>query len=241
MGVAAGDFDGDGDPDLTVTNFDAELNSFYRNLGALQFEDVSSSSGFGPPDYNLLGFGIVASDLDLDGDLDFYIANGHVFEKPRWDSVTYAQPDLILTNDGRGRFESRSCALPPGAPQVGRGLASADYDNDGRPDLAMQNSGGPLEILHNEVQGRPWIGIQLDPEAVGTRVTLVSRGRRQVRWVTSGDSYQSASDRRLVFGLPDGDAPAEIEVVWPSGKVQRIAQPPMGSYLVLSQLLERKP
>ena len=240
MGVAAGDFDGDGDPDLTVTNFDAELNSFYRNLGGLQFEDVSSSSGFGPPDYNLLGFGIVASDLDLDGDLDFYIANGHVFEKPRWDSVAYAQPDLILTGEGRGRFKNESCALPPGDPQVGRGLAGADYDNDGRPDLAMQNSGGPLELLRNEVQGRSWLGVELqgrggNPEAVGARVTLVGRGRRQVRWVLSGDSYQSSSDRRLVFGLPDGDTPSEIEVVWPSGKVQRIAQPAVGRYLLLTE------
>jgi hypothetical protein len=246
MGLAAGDFDGDGDPEITVTNFDAEVNSFYKNLGDLQFEDASASSGFGPPSYNLLGFGIVAADLDLDGDLDAYVANGHVFEHPKWDSVLYAQPDLILAGDGRGRFENRSCALPPGPPQVGRGLAAGDYDSDGRPDLAMQNSGGPLELLRNETEGAAWVGVVLEGKtpntaAVGAKVTLVSSAggigdnRRQVRWSMAGDSYQSTSDRRLLFGLPAGEAPKELEVVWPSGRTQRIAAPPAGRYLTLTE------
>jgi hypothetical protein len=239
MGLAAGDFDGDGDPEITVTNFDAEVNSFYRNLGDLQFEDASASSGLGPPSYNLLGFGIIAADLDLDGDLDAYVANGHVFEHPKWDSVLYAQPDLILAGDGHGRFENRSCALPPGEPQVGRGLAAGDYDSDGRPDLAMQNSGGPLELLRNETNGI-WVGVVLEGRApntaaVGAKVTLVSPGRRQVRWSMAGDSYQSTSDRRLLFGLPAGETPKELEVVWPSGRTQRLAAPPTGRYLTLTE------
>ncbi len=243
MGLALGDFDGDGDPDVTVTNFDAELNSLYRNIsegGELQFEDASSASGFGPPSYNLLGFGIVPADLDLDGDLDVYVANGHVFEHPKWDSVLYAQPDLILAGDGRGRFENRSCALPAGEPQVGRGLAAGDYDSDGRPDLAMQNSGGPLELLRNETEGGAWIGVVLEGRApntaaVGARVTLLSGSRRQVRWSLAGDSYQSTSDRRLLFGLPAGEPPQELEVVWPSGRTQRLSAPPAGRYLTLTE------
>ncbi len=245
MGLAAADFDGDGDPDLTVTNFDAELNSLYRNLsepGNVMFEDASNSSGFGPPSYNLLGFGLVAADLDLDGDLDAYIANGHVFEHPKWDSVLYAQPDQILAGDGRGRFENKSCALPEGPPQVGRGLAAGDYDSDGRPDLAIQNSGGPLELLRNETEsGGTWLGVVLEGRApntaaVGAKVTLSSgAGRRQVRWATAGDSYQSTSDRRLLFGLPAGEAPKELEVAWPSGRTQRLVSPPTGAYLTLSE------
>jgi hypothetical protein len=166
------------------------------------------------------------------------VANGHVFEHPKWDSVLYAQPDLILAGDGRGRFENRSCALPPGDPQVGRGLAVGDYDSDGRPDLAMQNSGGPLELLRNETDGS-WVGVVLEGRApntaaVGAKVTLVTN-RRQVRWSMAGDSYQSTSDRRLLFGLPAGESPKELEVVWPSGRTQRLAAPPAGKYLTLTE------
>lgn len=243
MGLAVGDFDGDGDPEILVTNFDAEVNSYYRNVsegGALQFEDASAASGFGPPSYNVVGFGIVASDLDLDGDLDAYVTNGHVFEHPKWDTVVYAQPDLILAGDGRGHFENRSCALPPAPPQVGRGLAVGDFYNDGRPDLAIQNNNGPLELLANETAPAPWIGVVLEGRApntagVGARVTLVSASRKQVRWAMAGDSYQSTSDRRLLFALPAGESPKELEVVWPSGRTQRLQAPPVGRYLTLTE------
>ncbi|HEX9668669.1 MAG TPA: VCBS repeat-containing protein, partial [Thermoanaerobaculia bacterium] len=111
MGLAAADFDGDGDPDLAVTNFDFETNTLYRNLGGLQFEDDSAETGFGPPSLNLLGFGLAALDLDLDGDLDYYVANGHVFERPPRQGVTYEQPGLVLLGDGRGRFTAATCPV----------------------------------------------------------------------------------------------------------------------------------
>jgi enediyne biosynthesis protein E4 len=240
MGIAVGDFDGDFIPDLTVTNFDAETNTLYRNLGDLQFEDVSAASGFGPPSYNLLGFGIVALDLDRDRDLDFFIANGHVFESPKWDSVTYAQPPLLLTGDGKGRFVEKRCALPPGDPQVSRSLAAGDHDNDGDPDLAVGNNGNPLQLIRNEVTAGSWLGVDLLGRApntggVGARVTLATRGGRQVRWVLAGDSYQSTSDPRALFGFPAGDSPVELEIVWPSGKTQRFKAPGEKRYLVVAE------
>jgi enediyne biosynthesis protein E4 len=244
MGILVADVDGDLAPDLGVTNFDAETNTLYRNLstpGEPQFEDVSAPSGFGPPSYNLLGFGLAAPDLDLDGDVDVYVANGHVYETPRWDTVTYAQPDLLLAGDGRGRFADCRRAVPPVEPRVSRGLAAADYDNDGDPDLAIQNLGTAPYLLRNEIdRGDRWLGVALrgrapNPGAVGARVILTTARGRQLRQVTAGDSYQSTSDPRLLFGLAEGDEPKELEIDWPSGKTQRIATPGLGRYLVVAE------
>lgn len=108
MGVALGDVDGDLDPDLAVTNFDIETNTLYLNAGGLDFEDVAARSGFGVPSFNRLAFGIAAADLDVDGDLDFYLANGHIFERPNRENVDFAQPDQILLGDGGGRLRLRT-------------------------------------------------------------------------------------------------------------------------------------
>jgi enediyne biosynthesis protein E4 len=239
MGLAVADVDGDGLPDLAVTNFDVETNTLYRNLGGMLFADVAAASGFGPPSFNLLGFGIVSADFDGDGDADFYVANGHIFDPPRRDTVTYAQPDLLLLGDGAGRFHAEACGVAAAGPQVGRGAAVADYDEDGDPDVAVSSNGGPLVLLRNDTAPRPWLGVRLrggglNGEAIGARVTLRTRAAApQTRWVVAGDSYQSSSDRRPLFGWRDGDHPEELEVVWPSGRVQRWRGLPAGRYAVL--------
>jgi enediyne biosynthesis protein E4 len=240
MGIAVGDVDGDGRPELAVTNFDVETNTLYRNLGELGFEDVSAASGFGLPSFNLLGFGIVFADLDGDGHLDVYAANGHIFETPRRENVAYAQRDLLLLGDGRGGFREVRCPELERSPQVGRGLAAADYDHDGDPDLAVQNSDGPALLLRNEGAGRSWLGVHLrgrggNTEGVGARAALATCAGVQTRWVLAGDSYQSSSDKRLLFALPPGAEPLALEVVWPSGRRQRLPAPPLGRYLRLDE------
>ena len=245
MGIAVGDVDADGDADLLLTHFDVETNTLYRNLGDLQFEDVSAASGFGLPSFNLLGFGIGLADFDLDGDLDAYVANGHILEQPRREGVSHAMPDLLLAGDGHGHFVA--CPPPAGDLQVGRGLAVADYDNDGDADLAIQNSGGPLQLLRNEATGERWLGVRLqgrgpNTAAVGARVTLRLRAGtdgeatvRQVRWVLAGDSYQSSGDPRLLFGWPDGQQPVALEIAWPGGKVETFPVPATRRYLTLAE------
>ena len=239
MGVALGDVDGDLTPDLAVTNFDVETNTLYRNLGALSFADVSGPTGFGVPSFNRLAFGIVAADLDHDADLDVYVANGHIFERPARENVAYRQPDQLLAGDGRGGFEAVPCDVLDDLPTVARGLAAGDLDNDGDLDLAVQENAGPARLLRNRTDDERWVAVHLrssgpNSDAVGARVELESAGERQVRWVTAGDSYQSTSDRRLHFGL-GGAAPEELDVVWPSGRVVRLARPPAGRYLVLPE------
>ena len=242
MGLAAADFDSDGDPDLAVTNFDVETNTLYENLGEMQFTDRSAASGFGPPSFNLLGFGLVAADLDGDGDLDVYAANGHIFERPNRPEIGYAQRDLVLLGDGRGRFRELRCPGLEADPQVGRGLAAADFDRDGDPDLAVSNNDGPLQLLASDLPGLAGggIGVRLagagaNREAVGAVVTLVTSAGRRSRWVVAGDSYQSSSDRAVLFALPEEERVEALEIRWPSGRVRRIEAPPAGAYLTIHE------
>ncbi len=253
MGVVAADFDGDGDPDLAVTNFDVETNSYYENLGDLQFADRSAPSGFGVPSFNFLGFGMVTADLDGDGNLDVYTANGHIYERPRRAETTFAQRDLILLGDGHGRFIELRCPVLEEAPHVGRGLAQADFDRDGDPDLALLNNDGPLQLFASDLPGFAGgaVAVRLhaggaDREAIGARVTLrteaTARGGagagevRRTRWITAGDSYQSSSDKEVLYAVPPGERVRAVEVAWPKGcggGTERIEDPPAGRELQL--------
>ncbi|MEM6701910.1 MAG: VCBS repeat-containing protein [Acidobacteriota bacterium] len=239
MGVAVLDSDGDGDADLAVTNFDVETNTLYRNDGALFFSDVAASSGFGLPSFNLLGFGMVARDFDLDGAVDVYVANGHIFEKPARDNVSYAQSDLLLRGDGRGRFRAEDCA--PAEPRVSRGLAAADVDHDGDFDLLVANNADRPDLLRNLTDPSPerWIGVELigrapNTQALGAVVRLRSEDGLQTAWVTGGGSYLSSHDRRVSFAAP-AEGGVQLEVLWPGGQRQVWREPPRGGYLRIVQ------
>lgn len=238
MGLAVVDGEGDGDPDLFVTNFDVETNTYYENLGGLFFEDVAAASGLGPVSLNTLGFGTLAADFDRDGRADLYVANGHIFPRPRRDNVAYAQPDRLFRGDGAGGFESVSCEALDEAQTVARGAAQADYDNDGDPDIAVQSNDGPLRLLRNDVAVGSWLGVvprgaAPNSEAVGAVVRLRSDGKLQTRWLIAGDSYQSSSSRRPLMSR--GQPAAELEVAWPSGRRRRYSAPPADRYLVLPE------
>ncbi len=238
MGIAVADFDGDADPDLVVTNFDVEINAQYRNDGALAFEEVAAASGFGLPSFNKLGFGVVTQDFDRDGALDVFVANGHIFEHPRRENVSFAQPAQLLAGDGRGGFAEVDCPTLAALPLVARGAAAGDFDNDGDPDVAVHVNGGPLRLWRNEVAANAWLGVALrganaNTEAVGAVLDLASGGRRQRRWVTAGDSYQSTSDRRMLFGAPAAEPLASLTVTWPDGARRRLLTPPRDRYLVV--------
>ena len=234
MGVVAADLDGDGDADLAVTNFDVETNTLYRRAAGneLFFEDVSAESGFGLPSFNRLGFGLVAADLDLDGALDLYVANGHIFERPRRDNVSYRQPDQIMLGDGVGGFREAACALTSVRAAVGRGAAAADFDRDGDLDLAVTNSDDAPFLLVNAPERRGSLGVELvgrepNTQAIGARVALIAGGASQVRWVQAGDSYLSSSDRRLLFAWRrEWREPGVLEVTWPGGARRRLAVGP---------------
>ncbi|HEY2798875.1 MAG TPA: CRTAC1 family protein [Thermoanaerobaculia bacterium] len=247
MGTDAGDLDGDGLPDLVVANYENETNEYYRNLGSGVFEDASISSGFGRPGVNLVGFGLNLLDADDDGDLDAFVANGHTFERPARQGITRAQRALLLWNDGTGRFREVPCGPAFAKAYVGRGSAVADFDNDGDPDIAVSNSGGPLQLLRNDGAHGHWAGVQLvgrrsNRQGIGARlVAETPSGRKLTRLALAGNSYLSSSDPRIVFGLGGEEAIRRLTIFWPSGIVQTVDSLAAGKYHRIEETETAKP
>ncbi len=245
MGVDAGDLDGDGLPDLATSNFEGETNEFYRNLGSGLFEDLTLSSGFARPLPQEVGFGLNFLDLEADGDLDVFIANGHVDDKPRRQGVSYAQRDLLLWNLGGGRFVERPCGSAFEGAYVGRGSAVADYDNDGDPDIAVSNSGGPLLLLRNDGSRGSWLAVQLvgrtsNRQGIGARlVAETPAGRTLTRVVHAGSSYLSTSEPRVLFGLGSEERVERLTIFWSPGTVQRLENLPAGQNVRIEQASRR--
>jgi tetratricopeptide (TPR) repeat protein len=229
MGVACGDLDRDGRPDLAVTNFFGESITFFRNLGGGAFADLSPSVGVKAPSRFLLGFGAVFLDANNDGWLDLATANGHVNDhRP---VLPYAMPPRLFAGNSHCRLVDVSADSGPPwqVSRVGRGLACGDLDNDGDVDLVLVAQNTPLALLRNTTgESSHFLTIQLagtqsNRDAVGARVTVFEGGRPQTSWRIGGGSYLSASDPRLHFGLGASARVEQVEIHWPSGRVDRHA------------------
>ncbi len=245
MGLAAADFDLDGAIDLFVTNLDFETNTFYRNLGGGLFEDQTVAAGLAGPSLTRVGFGANAADFDNDGDVDLFVANGHILDNIASinASLAYAQADQLSINDGSGRFEVLVPAAGPlTEPTVARGSAVVDVDNDGDRDLLVTSSNGPVRLLRNDTsQGRSLTVRLLAPtggDAIGAGVELSYGGRTQTAEVRSGSSYLMSEDPRLHFGLGAmvGSSLAML-VRWPSGESTgfTIPEPATSSTICIEQ------
>lgn len=226
MGIACADFDGDGRPDIFLTHFYSAKNTLYRNLGGLLFDDVSRRSRIAATSYQTLGFGTAAFDFDRDGDFDLFVANGHVLG-PSHDPSQ--MPPQLLENDGRGRFREVSSAAGAyfAGKYLGRGVAEADYDDDGDVDLAVTHVDRPLALLRNETRAgeAAFIGFDLRTPGrirpIGGRVIVRAGSRTITLPVTAGGSYLSSRDPRLFVGLGAHRGPVSVEIHWPSGRVDR--------------------
>jgi hypothetical protein len=210
-----------------VTNFYGEGTTLYQNLGEGLFADRSAASGIGLATRYLLGFGIAMADVTNDGLLDVLITNGHVNDNRRY--YLYAMPSRLYENrpDGRLIDVSAGAGPPWDVLRVGRGLAAGDVDNDGRIDALILAQNDPVAYFHNKSKGvGHYVTLRLEGsksnrDAVGARVTVLTRDRRQVAQRQGGGSYQSANDPRLHFGLGKSDRVASLEIHWPSGRVER--------------------
>jgi predicted Zn-dependent protease len=227
MGVACGDVDGDGLPDLAVTNFYNEYTALYQNLGNGVFSDHTAEFGLALPSRYRLGFGMAFLDFNNDGRLDLVTANGHV-DDHRTDVPQRMLAQLFAGTGGKGKMvDVTDRAGPPfQIPLLGRGLAAGDLDNDGRVDFVILSQNQPLTYFHNRTEGGHWLTLRLEGrssnrDAVGARVVVVAGGRRFFDWRMGGGSYQSASDPRLHFGLGEIKHLDSVEVTWPKGKTQR--------------------
>ena len=231
MGTAFGDYDGDGRLDLVVTNHETEMHSLFRNLGDGLFGEATVESGLGTATLPYVGFGVVFFDYDNDGALDLSIVNGHVIDNVAQfrGGAKHAQQRLLLRNTaGRFRDVSRQSGPAFAADRVGRGLAAGDVDNDGDLDLLVTNNGGPAELLRNDGGHRgnalllKLIGTASNRDAIGARVTATAGSRTQVREVVSGSSYLAQNDLRAHFGLGTLTSVEEVEIRWPSGRVEML-------------------
>ncbi len=228
MGTDFGDIDGDGRPDLVVTNFDLEKNTVYRNLGGGFFLDATAAVGLSGASLTELGFGTDFFDFDNDGWLDLVVANGHIIDNIEavQPSLRYAQPMQLFRNQGGGRFEDWSNSVGESFPRrrVGRGLATLDFDRDGDLDVAVSTGGGPAELLRNDGGTRNgWISLSLVGTAsnrggLGARVEVQAGGRKLIEEVRTSASYLSQNELALHFGLGALAGAEQVIVRWPSGR-----------------------
>ena len=229
MGVDVADFDNSGTPGVAITNFDNEMIGLYRMSGK-SFEDIAPQSGVGIASRNSLGFGCAFLDVNLDGWLDFIVANGHIDETVRniRGNVGYAQPPQLFLNGGKGTF--RDVAAEVGTdfdqPKVGRGLAYADFDRDGDIDLLLTTNNGPAHLYRNDQQTGNrsirfrLIGTKSNRDGIGASVRVFAGGITQSRLVKGGSSYLSQSELPVTFGLEKRQAIDRLVIDWPSGRTE---------------------
>ena len=220
MGVASADFNRDLRPDLFVTNSHRQLHGVFGSRGS-GFTDARRT--FAPAfDTRFAGWGVAWSDLDLDGDLDVALANGAI---PVRNPARDAEPVQVLESRDAKIVDASEGVLGTAGLRVnGRGLAAADYDNDGDVDVAINSIAGPLALLRNAGSRGHWLEVAFERFSPGARVTLeLPGGQRLVREVQAGSSYLSSEDPRLHFGLGRAARVKALVVRLPGGRMVRRA------------------
>lgn len=245
MGVAAGDYLGNGRMGIFVTHFSEDYNTLYRNEGGGDFTDITAATGMLRPALPYVGWGAVFFDADNDGRLDLFVADGHVF--PQVDSLDsaatagYAQRNLLFRNTGDGRFAEVGESSGMRTREVSRGAAVADLDNDGRLDIVVNNLDGSPTLLWNETpKANHWLTLQLQGSssnrpAAGARVRLLTGSEWQTREVQSGGSYLSNNDFRVHFGLGEAAKADRVEIRWPNRQVSVLTDVAADRLVVVTQ------
>jgi len=247
MGIAWGDYDGDLNMDLFVATFRNETKNLYRNEGGRFFTDMASQTQLEAAMRPFVAFGSRFLDVDSDGNLDLIVANGHVQDNIHEIDVsqTYRQKTQLFHHSGAkvAQFEDVCAKIPSLSREiVGRGLATGDIDNDGLPDILIADAEGRPTLLHNQSKRMGnWLGIQLvgtksNRDGYGAKLTLtLSNGKKILRHCHTDGSYMSASDPRILFGIPHGVRATNMSIKWPSGITQNIVTLNENSYTTIRE------
>ena len=240
MGIAVGDFDGNEELDLHVTNFRNESSSLFMQSSGGLFSDLSAKFNIDRPTFSMVGFGTQAFDVNLDGRLDMAIMNGHI-EDMSSIGRGYKMPPQVMLNTGRKGFDTTNVEDPSGSeaggfwdrPTLGRSLVTVDWNNDGRMDLVANHLDVPASLLENQTRSDgDWlslkiVGVSSDRDAVGAKVTVTASGQADaakiIRWQTGADGYLCRNDSRLHFGLGSQVPIVDVTIDWPSGTRQTIS------------------
>ena len=230
MCISLGDYDNDGWLDLYISDFQKNSDHIWHNDGKGVFEEVSDQAGITAPTHDVLSFGGGFLDYDNDGWLDLFIANGHVY--PEVEQVSpethYKQINSLFHNQGNGKFVETTKLAGNGfqTPYAGRGVAFADFDNDGLMDVVVGNNDDPPLLLHNgggtgnHFLNLKLVGTKSNRDAMGARIRVQAGGLSQIREIAGGGSYLSQSDLRANFGLAKAVLAETVEIKWPSGQQQ---------------------
>jgi enediyne biosynthesis protein E4 len=246
MGVDAADYDGSGSASLVIGNFSNEMLNLYHNEGGKGlFVDEAPTSAVGQASLLTLAFGCFFFDLDLDGRQDIFVANGHVendINKVQ-KRVTYPQPPHLFHNRGNRQFTEITAQVGPTlkTPRVARGAAYGDIDNDGDLDLLVTTNGGPAVLWRNDGGNAQRFlkiktaGTKSNRDGIGAQVRVKLPSGTLWQQVKSGSSYCSQNEMPVTFGLGRNDKVLSIEVIWPSGTVDRVSNLSANQYLVIRE------
>lgn len=228
MGLACGDYDGDGWLDIYSTHFYRESNTLYRNLGPTGFEDVTGVVGLHEPTLAFLGWGSVMADYNQDGRQELFVANGHIDPTKSMDGLEYEMEAQHFEYDGPRWHE---CSAQAGdyfkLKRLGRGVAACDFDHDGDVDLCVVNQNAQTALLENRSPRGHWLQVQLIGEsrnrhAVGATVIVTAGEKTYLQQQCGGTSYAAAHDPVLTYGLGAWDSACTVEIRWPNGGLQQL-------------------
>ena len=260
MGLATGDYDGDGDLDLFMSHWIEQENALYSNMWKeegtiagtpsktegmqpIHLVDDSYGASLGEESLKYVGWGTDLFDYDNDGDLDIFVANGHTFQYLDNYDLLIPQKDQFFRYDGDGVFTDVSAAtgvavLPY---RVGRGVAFGDYDSDGDVDMFIVNNHDRGVLLRNEGGNRNnWLHVKLigttgNRDAVGAKIRIKVGDRIQLREINAGASYLSFNSLTAEFGLAQETAVDWIEVIWPGGDTERFSTITVNQRMTLTE------
>ncbi|HOM98725.1 MAG TPA: CRTAC1 family protein [Acidobacteriota bacterium] len=251
MGLDVADYNNDGLLDAFMTHFSLEYSTLYENKGDLLFEDVTARAKLADPSWLLVSWGTRFVDFDLDGWKDIIHANGHVYPylMTAQLSETYAQPKSLYRNQRDGTFLDVGSLVGPDAriPEVSRGVAFGDYDNDGDIDFVVANmNGSPTLFRCDSPPGRHWVmfrtvGKVSNRDGIGARITVNTQGLQQIWEIKRTVGIYAVSDPRAHFGLGSAAVIEEVVVRWPSGKVQSFRNVAADRHYVIDEELGLAP
>ena len=258
MGLAAGDYDADGDIDLFISHWIDQEYVLYSNLlqeseaiensnpKRIRFVDEAYSAMLAEVTLKEIGWGTSLFDYDNDGDLDIFVANGSTFQKLDQPEVLIPQHNQLFRNEGDGTFSdvSKSMGITNLPARVSRGTAFGDYDNDGDVDIFIANNyDRPTLLRNNSVDlsnSNNWLHVKLVGEnpnrnAVGAKIQLKTANSTQIREIYAGESYMSANSFIAEFGLGKTTQVQTLQITWTNGKIQTLQNVSVNQMIQVTQ------